>query len=139
MEDADTNTLPEAKPGEHPFAPYVRILGKGKKGSRSLSRAEARDAMTRILRGEVEDVQLGAFLMLLRVKRKLPRNWRVLWKPSARIPGLLMTWWSILTGHPTLANGVTAPGSCFRLSCWPDTVSRSSFMVPRATHPNACT
>lgn len=70
MEDADTNTLPEAKPGEHPFAPYVRILGKGKKGSRSLSRAEARDAMSRILRGEVEDVQLGAFLMLLRVKEE---------------------------------------------------------------------
>jgi anthranilate phosphoribosyltransferase len=55
---------------EHPFAQYVRILGKGKTGSRSLTQAEARDAMGMILRGEVEDVQLGAFLMLLRVKEE---------------------------------------------------------------------
>ena len=55
---------------EHPFAQYVRILGKGKTGSRSLSESEARPAMGMILRGEVEDVQLGAFLMLLRVKEE---------------------------------------------------------------------
>jgi anthranilate phosphoribosyltransferase len=59
-----------AKPNEHPFAPYVRILGKGKTGSRSLTREEARDAMQMILRGEVKDIQLGAFLMLLRVKEE---------------------------------------------------------------------
>ncbi len=55
---------------EHPFAPYVRILGKGKTGSRSLSREEAADAFGMILRGEVEALQLGAFLMLLRVKEE---------------------------------------------------------------------
>ncbi len=55
---------------EHPFAPYVRILGKGKSGSRSLQRSEAADAFGMILRGEVEAVQLGAFLMLLRVKEE---------------------------------------------------------------------
>ncbi|NRB41057.1 MAG: glycosyl transferase family protein [Pseudomonadales bacterium] len=55
---------------EHPFAQYVRILGKGKKGSRSLSFDEAYTAFTAILRGEIEDVQLGAFLMLLRVKEE---------------------------------------------------------------------
>ncbi len=55
---------------EHPFAEYVRILGKGKKGSRSLSQEEARNAMAMILDGKVEDVQLGAFLMLLRVKEE---------------------------------------------------------------------
>ncbi len=54
----------------HPFAPIVRILGRGRLGSRSLSEAEARDAMRMILAGEVEDVQLGAFLMLLRVKEE---------------------------------------------------------------------
>jgi anthranilate phosphoribosyltransferase len=57
---------------EHPFAPYVRILGKGKKGSRSLTDAEAEDAMGMILRGETLDLQLGAFLMLLRVKEETP-------------------------------------------------------------------
>lgn len=55
---------------EHPFAVYVRILGKGKTGSRSLSRAEAYDAMRMILAGQTTDVQLGAFLMLLRVKEE---------------------------------------------------------------------
>lgn len=55
---------------EHPFAQYVRILGKGRKGSRSLNFQEALDAMGMILRGETEDVQLGAFMMLLRVKEE---------------------------------------------------------------------
>ncbi|MFT4518846.1 MAG: anthranilate phosphoribosyltransferase [Halioglobus sp.] len=64
-----TNTNPPAS-SEHPFAPYVRILGKGKSGSRSLSQTEARDALGMILRGEVEPLQVGAFLMLLRVKEE---------------------------------------------------------------------
>jgi anthranilate phosphoribosyltransferase len=55
---------------EHPFAQYVRILGKGKTGSRSLSPGEAQNAMAMILHGQVDDVQLGAFLMLLRVKEE---------------------------------------------------------------------
>lgn len=59
-----------AKPNEHAFAPFVRILGKGKTGSRSLTRDEARTAMRMILEGEVKEVQLGAFLMLLRVKEE---------------------------------------------------------------------
>lgn len=71
MSDAD-NMLPETKPGEHAFAPYVRVLGRGKRGSRSFTRHEACHAMGMILRGEVEDVQLGAFLMLMRVKEESP-------------------------------------------------------------------
>jgi len=59
---------------EHPFAQYVRILGKGKKGSRALTEEEAYDAMSMIMAGKVEDVQLGAFLMLLRVKEESPEE-----------------------------------------------------------------
>lgn len=55
---------------EHPFAQYIRALGKGKKGSRSLTREEARNAFSMVLRGEAEAVQIGAFLMLLRVKEE---------------------------------------------------------------------
>lgn len=55
---------------EHPFARYVRTLGKGKTGSRSLTTEEAYNAMQMILEGAVEDVQLGAFLMLMRVKEE---------------------------------------------------------------------
>lgn len=59
---------------EHPFAQFVRILGKGKKGSRSLTVDEAYQSMSMIMAGEVEDVQLGAFLMLLRVKEESPEE-----------------------------------------------------------------
>lgn len=59
---------------EHPFAEYVRILGKGKKGSRSLTEEEAFSAMSMILENKVEDLQLGAFLMLLRVKEESPEE-----------------------------------------------------------------
>lgn len=64
--------LAQLKGNEHPFAQYVRILGKGKTSSRSLEQHEAYQAMTMILRGEAEDIQLGAFLMLLRVKEESP-------------------------------------------------------------------
>jgi len=57
-------------PAEHPFAPFVRILGKGKRGARNLTREEAREAMGMLLEGKVEDTQLGAFLMLLRHKEE---------------------------------------------------------------------
>ncbi|WOE32371.1 MULTISPECIES: glycosyl transferase family protein [unclassified Acinetobacter] len=55
---------------EHPFAQFIRIIGKGKNGARSLSYDEAYQAFTMILKQEVLDVQLGAFLMLLRVKEE---------------------------------------------------------------------
>lgn len=61
-------------PAEHPFAEYVRILGKGKRGARGLNRDEARAAMTLLLEGKVEDTQLGAFLMLLRHKEESPEE-----------------------------------------------------------------
>ena len=59
---------------EHPFAQYVRILGKGKKGSRSLTAEEAEQAMTMILEHQVTPEQLGAFMMLLRVKEESPEE-----------------------------------------------------------------
>jgi anthranilate phosphoribosyltransferase len=59
---------------EHPFAQYVRILGKGPRLARPLTFDEARDAFAMVLRGEVEPVQLGAFLCLLRVKTETPEE-----------------------------------------------------------------
>lgn len=55
---------------EHPFAQFVRILGKGKRGARSLTREEAAQAMGMLLDRQTEDSQLGAFLMLLRHKEE---------------------------------------------------------------------
>lgn len=59
---------------EHPFAEYIRILGKGKKGSRPLTQDEAYQAMKMILANEVLPIQLGAFLMLMRVKEETPEE-----------------------------------------------------------------
>jgi len=59
---------------EHPFAEFVRILGKGKNGSRSLTMDEAYQSMKMILADEVTPEQLGAFLMLLRVKEESPEE-----------------------------------------------------------------
>ena len=59
---------------EHPFAEYIRILGKGKRGSRPLSQNQAYDAMRLILADAVEPIQLGAFLMLMRVKEETPEE-----------------------------------------------------------------
>ena len=55
---------------EHPFAEFIKILGKGKKGARPLTQDEAYRAMKMILADEVLPIQLGAFLMLMRIKEE---------------------------------------------------------------------
>lgn len=54
----------------HPFAKYIQILGKGQRGARDMTQQEAEQSMTMILNGQVEAEQLGAFLMLMRVKEE---------------------------------------------------------------------
>jgi len=56
----------------HPFSKYVAILGRGKTKQRALTFEEARDSMAMILRDEAEPEQIGAFLMLLRLKEEAP-------------------------------------------------------------------
>ena len=55
---------------EHPFAEFIRQIGKGQKGRKDLSEQQAFSAMTAILNNEVTDTQIGAFLMLMRVKEE---------------------------------------------------------------------
>ena len=55
---------------EHAFAQFIRTIGKGKTGRRSLTQQEAQTAMQMILANDVEPLQLGAFLMVLRVKEE---------------------------------------------------------------------
>lgn len=61
-------------PQNHPFAEFIKILGKGKQGSRPLSQDEAYRAMRMILDDKVEAIQLGAFLMLMRIKEETPEE-----------------------------------------------------------------
>ena len=57
-------------PAPHPFARFVRLLGRGKTLTRALTIGEAEEAMAMILAGETLPEQLGAFLMLLRIKEE---------------------------------------------------------------------
>ena len=59
---------------QHPFSRFIRTLGRGKQGSRSLSQDDAFEAMNMIMAGHVEPEQLGAFLMLVRVKEETPEE-----------------------------------------------------------------
>ncbi|WP_028696152.1 glycosyl transferase family protein [Pseudomonas cremoricolorata] len=70
----DVKPLTLTTPSEHPFAEFIRILGKGKRGARGLTQEEARAAMLALLEGKVEEAQLGAFLMLLRHKEETPEE-----------------------------------------------------------------
>lgn len=58
----------------HPFARFTQILGRGKTLTRSLTVDEAEEAMGMILAGDVLPEQLGAFLVLLRVKEESPEE-----------------------------------------------------------------
>lgn len=55
---------------QHPFSPFVRILARGKTKTRPLTMPEAEQSMGMILRGEAVPEQIGAFLMLLRLKEE---------------------------------------------------------------------
>ena len=54
----------------HPFARFIAVLGRGKSLTRALTLAEAEEAMAMILAGRARPEQIGAFLMLLRVKEE---------------------------------------------------------------------
>lgn len=54
----------------HPFASFIKILGRGKTLTRSLTIEEAEEAMGMIVAGKVLPEQIGAFLMLLRIKEE---------------------------------------------------------------------
>lgn len=58
----------------HPFSRFVAILGRGKTKQRHLTYEESRDAMQMILDEEVLPEQIGAFLMLLRLKEEAPEE-----------------------------------------------------------------
>jgi anthranilate phosphoribosyltransferase len=51
-----------------PVHRYIKAVGSGAKRARDLTRGEARDAMTLVTGGTVQPVQVGAFLLALRMK-----------------------------------------------------------------------
>ncbi|MBL6959338.1 MAG: glycosyl transferase, partial [Rhodospirillales bacterium] len=57
---------------EHPFAQFVRIIGRGPNLSRPMTEEEMLEAGRMIMSGQVEPLQLGAFLCILRMRTEDP-------------------------------------------------------------------
>jgi anthranilate phosphoribosyltransferase len=53
---------------------YLKEIGRGKQGARSLDRAQAADLFGQILDGEVSDLEIGAFCIAMRVKGETPEE-----------------------------------------------------------------
>ncbi len=50
------------------IAPYLKEIGRGKDGARSLSAEQAHDLMSQVLAGTVSDLEVGAFALAMRIK-----------------------------------------------------------------------
>ncbi len=87
----------------HPFARFIAILGRGRNLTRSLTVEEAEEAMSMILAGDVLPEQLGAFLMLLRMKEESAEEIAGFAKAARKSlpapePGLVAVDWSSYAG-----------------------------------------
>ena len=52
------------------FSQYIKLIGKGKKAGKYLTQKQAYDAFNLVLNKQAEPEQIGAFLMLLRVREE---------------------------------------------------------------------
>jgi len=53
---------------------YIKEIGRGKDGARSLSRAQAADLFGQVLDGSISDIELGAFCLAMRIKGETPEE-----------------------------------------------------------------
>src|SRR5213076_1283349 len=49
-------------------APFIKEIGRGKKGARSMTRSDARALYSAMLDGRVSDLELGGVMLALRIK-----------------------------------------------------------------------
>jgi anthranilate phosphoribosyltransferase len=56
------------------IAPYLKEIGRGKQGARSLDRERAADLFGQILDGAVTDLEIGAFCIAMRIKGETPEE-----------------------------------------------------------------
>ena len=50
------------------IANYIKVIGRGKDGARSLTQQQAHDLMSQVLDGQVTDLEIGAFALAMRIK-----------------------------------------------------------------------
>jgi len=56
------------------IAPYLKEIGRGKQGARSLRREQAADLFGQVLDGAVTDLEIGAFCIAMRIKGETPEE-----------------------------------------------------------------
>jgi anthranilate phosphoribosyltransferase len=56
------------------IAHYIKEIGRGKEGARSLARDQATDLMGQVLDGKVSDLEIGAFCIAMRIKGETPQE-----------------------------------------------------------------
>lgn len=56
------------------ISPYIKEIGRGKEGARSLTREQASDLMGQVLDGTVSDLELGGFCLAMRIKGETPEE-----------------------------------------------------------------
>lgn len=110
---------------EHPFAQFIRIIGRGPNLSRPLDEEEMYEAAQLIMSGDVEPLQLGAFLCILRMRTEVPgegagfvRAARDTYKLPQNAPSVDVDWasysgkkrqlpWYLLSALLLAQNGIT--------------------------------
>src|ERR1700712_1758197 len=50
------------------IAPYIKQIGRGREGARPLTEPQAHDLMSQVLDGRVTDLEIGAFVIAMRIK-----------------------------------------------------------------------
>jgi anthranilate phosphoribosyltransferase len=53
---------------------YIKIIGRGKDGARSIAREQAADLFGQVLDGAVTDLEIGAFCLAMRIKGETPQE-----------------------------------------------------------------
>jgi anthranilate phosphoribosyltransferase len=56
------------------IAKYIKEIGRGKDGARSLSREQATDLMGQVLDGQATDLEIGGFCLSMRIKGETPQE-----------------------------------------------------------------
>jgi anthranilate phosphoribosyltransferase len=56
------------------IAPYLKVIGRGKQGARSLDRGQAADLFGQVLDGALTDLEIGAFCIAMRIKGETPQE-----------------------------------------------------------------
>jgi anthranilate phosphoribosyltransferase len=54
------------------IAPYIKQIGRGKDGARALDAGQAEDLLRQVFEGRVSELQLGAFVIAMRIKGESP-------------------------------------------------------------------